>query len=418
MSPETPFLNRSLAQHLADTFGTPCYVYSQTRLEEQARHMLAFPAAYGLTVRFAMKASPSAALLKLFKKQGLAIDASSGWEVRRALRVGFKPNDISLSTQQLPDDLAELLDLGIEVNACSLAQVQRLGEVRPGRAIGLRFNPGKGSGGNGKTNVGGSDSSFGIWYEQAEAAKKIAADHQLKVVRIHTHIGSGSDPAVWQAVSESSLALVERFSEVTCLNLGGGYKVARVTGEKTSDPAVIGVPVREAFVKFAERTGRKLKLEIEPGTFLVANAGAVLARVVDRVTTDQRCFLKLDTGMTELLRPSLYGSQHPITIWPAQDKGTESAVVVGHCCESGDLLTCAPGESETLAPRLLPVAAAGDLVVIGGAGAYAAAMSAKNYNSFPEAPEILLDLQQQPHLIRRRQTLEQMLANEIIPEGI
>lgn len=418
MSPEAPFFNRNTAQLIADTYGTPCYVYSQTRLEEQARQMLAFPAAFGLTVRFAMKASPSLALLKIFQKLGLEIDASSGWEVRRVLKAGFKPSQISLSTQQLPDDLEALLDLGIEVNACSLAQVQRLGVLRPGRTIGLRFNPGKGSGGNGKTNVGGSDSSFGIWYEQADEAKKIAECYQLKVVRIHTHIGSGSDPAVWQAVSESSLALVERFPDVTLLNLGGGYKVARVAGEKTSDPAVIGVPVREAFVQFAARTGRKLKLEIEPGTFLVANAGAVLARVVDRVTTDQRCFLKLDTGMTELLRPSLYGSQHPITIWPAQDQGTESVVVVGHCCESGDLLTCAPGESETLAPRQLPVAAAGDLVVIGGTGAYAAAMSAKNYNSFPEAPEILLDSQQKPQLIRRRQTLEQMLANEILPEGI
>jgi diaminopimelate decarboxylase len=415
VSRETPFLTQAQARAVAEAHGTPCYVYDQGRLEAQADAMLAFPSAFGLTVRFAMKACPTAAILRLFHRKGLHIDASSGWEVRRAIRAGFEPARISLSTQELPADIAELLALGIEVNACSLHQLERIGAAAPGRAVGLRFNPGRGSGGNGKTNVGGSDSSFGIWHEWAGEAAAIAARHRLRVTRIHTHIGSGSDPAVWQAVSESSLALVARFPDVVALNLGGGYKVARMDGEKGTDPQVIGLPVRAAFERFAAEHGRRLRLEIEPGTFLVANAGAVLARVVDAVRTDTRTFVKLDSGMTEILRPSLYGSQHPVAFWPAADRGRVPTVVVGHCCESGDLVTCAPGESETLAPRDLPVVAPGDLAVIGGAGAYCAAMSAKNYNSFPEAPEVLLGNDGQARLIRRRQTLDQMLANESVP---
>ena len=415
MSRETPFLTQAQARAVAEAHGTPCYVYDQGRLEAQADAMLAFPSAFGLTVRFAMKACPTAAILRLFHRKGLHIDASSGWEVRRAIRAGFEPARISLSTQELPADIAELLALGIEVNACSLHQLERIGAAAPGRAVGLRFNPGRGSGGNGKTNVGGSDSSFGIWHEWAGEAAAIAARHRLRVTRIHTHIGSGSDPAVWQAVSESSLALVARFPDVVALNLGGGYKVARMDGEKGTDPQVIGLPVRAAFERFAAEHGRRLRLEIEPGTFLVANAGAVLARVVDAVRTDTRTFVKLDSGMTEILRPSLYGSQHPVAFWPTADRGRVPTVVVGHCCESGDLVTCAPGESETLAPRDLPVVAPGDLAVIGGAGAYCAAMSAKNYNSFPEAPEVLLGNDGQARLIRRRQTLDQMLANESVP---
>ncbi len=415
MSRETPFLTQAQARAVAEAHGTPCYVYDQGRLEAQADAMLAFPSAFGLTVRFAMKACPTAAILRLFHRKGLHIDASSGWEVRRAIRAGFEPARISLSTQELPADIAELLALGIEVNACSLHQLERIGAAAPGRAVGLRFNPGRGSGGNGKTNVGGSDSSFGIWHEWAGEAAAIAVRHRLRVTRIHTHIGSGSDPAVWQAVSESSLALVARFPDVVALNLGGGYKVARMDGEKGTDPQVIGLPVRAAFERFAAEHGRRLRLEIEPGTFLVANAGAVLARVVDVVRTDTRTFVKLDSGMTEILRPSLYGSQHPVAFWPAADRGRVPTVVVGHCCESGDLVTCAPGESETLAPRDLPVVAPGDLAVIGGAGAYCAAMSAKNYNSFPEAPEVLLGNDGQARLIRRRQTLDQMLANESVP---
>ena len=414
-----PFLSPTAASAIAAAQGTPCYIYDQATLEAQADAMLAFPNAFGLTVRFAMKACPNASVLRLFAAKGLHLDASSGYEVRRAIKAGVPAERISLSSQELPADFAELLLLGIHVNACSLLQLERIGQARPGQSVGLRFNPGRGSGGTGKTNVGGPDSSFGIWHEWAEQAQAIAAQYKLKVVRIHTHIGSGSDPVVWQEVSAASLALVLRFPDVVTLNLGGGYKVARVATEKGTDPQVVGAPVKLAFEKFAAEHGRSLRLEIEPGTFLVANAGAVLCRVQDVVSTGTREFLKLDSGMTEILRPSLYGSQHPVYLYPAQPTGrTREYVVVGHCCESGDLISCAPGEPETLAARALPEAVAGDLVVIGGAGAYCAGMSTKNYNSFPEAPEVLLQARGQFQLIRRRQTLEQILQNETSPTGL
>lgn len=412
------FLKPDLARLIAHEHGTPCYVYDQVSLESQADAMLGFPNAFGLTVRFAMKACPNAAILRVFLAKGLHFDASSGWEVRRAMLAGVPADRISLSSQELPEDFVELLRQGVQVNACSLLQLERIGQALPGHEVGLRFNPGRGSGGTGKTNVGGPDSSFGIWHEWADRARDLAAAHRLKVVRIHTHIGSGSDPAVWQEVSAASLALVGRFPSVTTLNLGGGYKVARVSSEKGTDPAVIGVPVRAAFEQFARTDGRRLRLEIEPGTFLVANAGAVLSKVQDVVSTGAREFLKLDSGMTEILRPSLYGSQHPVHLYPASSRGGDrDYVVVGHCCESGDLISCAPGEPETLATRRLPEAAAGDLCVIGGAGAYCAGMSTKNYNSFPEAPEVLVGRDGRATLIRRRQTLAQILQNETPAEG-
>ena len=407
------------ARQIAEAHGTPCYVYDEATLEAQADAMLAFPNAFGLTVRFAMKACPNASILRLFAQKGLHFDASSGFEVRRAIHAGVSPDRISLSSQELPVDFVELLNKGVHVNACSLLQLERIGQALPGRQVGLRFNPGRGSGGTGKTNVGGPDSSFGIWHEWADQAQAIATRYGLQVVRIHTHIGSGSDPLVWQEVSAASLALVRRFPSVQVLNLGGGYKVARVAAEKGTDPQVVGAPVRGAFEKFAQEDGRRLRLEIEPGTFLVANAGAVLCRVQDVVSTGLREFIKLDSGMTEILRPSLYGSQHPVHLYPAQPTGrVRDYVVVGHCCESGDLISCAPGEPETLATRALPEAVAGDLCVIGGAGAYCAGMSTKNYNSFPEAPEVLLRRDGRFSLIRRRQTLEQIFQNETSAEGL
>ena len=413
------FLLPDQARQIAAAHGTPCYVYDQATLEAQADAMLAFPNAFGLTVRFAMKACPNATVLRIFARKGLHFDASSGWEVRRAMLAGVPADRISLSSQELPDDFVALLNKGVHVNACSLSQLERIGKALPGHEVGLRFNPGRGSGGTGKTNVGGPDSSFGIWHEWADQARALVKQHGLKVVRIHTHIGSGSDPVVWQEVSAASLALVAGFPSAQTLNLGGGYKVARVATEKGTDPQVVGAPVKVAFEKFAQADGRRLRLEIEPGTFLVANAGAVLSRVQDVVSTGARDFLKLDSGMTEILRPSLYGAQHPVHLYPAAPAARRrDYVVVGHCCESGDLISCAPGEPETLATRSLPEAAVGDLCVIGGAGAYCAAMSTKNYNSFPEAPEVLLRRDGAFALIRRRQSLEQILQNEQPAEGL
>ena len=127
-----------------------------------------------------------------------------------------------MASQEFPDFFPELVRAGVRVNACSLNQLELYGAAFPGTEVGLRFNPGLGSGGTGKTNVGGSDSSFGIWHEQVPEVQALLAKYKLKAVRIHTHIGSGSDPAVWQRVSGMSLDLCRKFPDVHTLNLGGG----------------------------------------------------------------------------------------------------------------------------------------------------------------------------------------------------
>jgi diaminopimelate decarboxylase len=412
-----PFLDAATANRVAALAGTPTFVYHLPSLEENARTVLSFPHPFGFTVRFAMKAAPNAAFLRLFHSMGLHIDASSGPEVHRALAAGIPPHEISLSSQELPEDFAHLWQQGIQINACSLRQLELLGEAHPGAGVGLRFNPGAGSGGTNRTNVGGPSSSFGIWHEFLPQVHDILNRHHLCPVRIHTHIGSGSDPAVWLKVASMTLGLVREFPGVGVMNLGGGFKVARVAGEKATDLLEVGEPVADLIANFATETGTRLHLEIEPGTFLLANAGGLLSRVQDVVDTGAEGyhFIKIDGGMTEVLRPSLYGAQHPIHLFSEGGPDVEPwpAVVVGHCCESGDILTPAPGEPEMLSPRLLPPARPGDLCWIGGAGAYCSAMATKNYNSFPEAPEVLLDANGTPHLIRQRQPLEQIWANEL-----
>lgn len=437
---ESVFLTPESAKSCIDVAGgTPLYAYSMDKLNKAADDCLAFPNAYGLTVRYAMKACPNGAILKLFNKKGIHIDASSGYEVRRAMENGIPPENISLSTQELPADFAELVDMGVKINACSISQLERFGKhyAGTGQKVGVRVNPGVGSGGFSKsttgfskTNVGGPSSSFGIWHALVEdgTVPDIVEKYGLTVERIHTHIGSGSDPEIWQQVATKSLSFCKIFPTVTACNLGGGYKVGRNPGEPSTNLQEIGGPVTEAFKTFSEENdGRELKLEIEPGTYIVAMAGALVSSVQDKVITTGdggHVFLKMDAGMTDVLRPSLYGAVHPLTILPGSGKtedvgsDTESVVVVGHCCESGDLMTPLPGEPESLGEREMRKAEIGDIIVMDGSGAYCAGMSTKNYNSFPEAPEVLVADDGTAHLIRARQPVEQIWANECTPEGL
>mmetsp|Transcript_16990 Transcript_16990/g.33922 ORF Transcript_16990/g.33922 Transcript_16990/m.33922 type:complete len:489 (-) Transcript_16990:43-1509(-) len=437
---KSAFLTPESAAAAIEAVGSPLYAYSLDMLEEFAAKCLAFPNAYGLTVRYAMKSCPNGAILSLFNSRGIHIDASSGFEVRRAMAAGVPADHISLSTQELPNDFAELIDMGVKVNACSLSQIERIGKhysaAGTNQIIGIRVNPGVGSGGFSssttgfsKTNVGGPTSSFGIWHDLLTdgTVPTMVSKYGLIVERIHTHIGSGSDPKIWQSVASRSLSFCKIWDTVTSCNLGGGYKVGRNPGEPTTDLQEIGAPVTNVFRDFAAETGRELRLEIEPGTYLVANAGALVCTVQDKVFTTgdgSHTFLKLDAGMTDVLRPSLYGAVHPITILPgsgkSSDVGTESesVVVVGHCCESGDLMTPQPGEPESLGERSLRKAAIGDICVMDGSGAYCSGMSTKNYNSFPEAPEVLVDADGKPHVIRSRQSLEQIYQNEEKVDGL
>ena len=413
------FLSKEKILEIQSTFGTPVFVYDQRILEEQAEKALNFPNAFGLTARYAMKACPNSSVIRVLNRAGLHIDASSGYEAQRAIRAGVPPQHIQITAQQLPNNLKELLDQEILFNACSLHQLRSFGQIKPKSEVSIRVNPGLGSGHSQRTNVGGPSASFGIWHEHLDKVIEIAKHFELRITGLHTHIGSGSDPEVWQKCAQLTLDVASRLPEITRVSLGGGYKVGRMLGEQSTDLNIAGQPIVAEFENFAKNYGRELHLEIEPGTFFVANAGALITSVIDIVNTGKQGyqFLKVDSGMTELLRPSLYGAQHPIVVVPQKEESNNTAnyLIAGHCCESGDILTPEPDNPDGLQPRELLEATIGDAVFIGGSGAYCSGMAAKNYNSFPEAPEVIVDGNGSLHLTRRRQTLEQIVFNEEIP---
>ncbi len=408
------FLSPEEVEKIAEQWGTPVFVYDEATLQKQAQKALAFRAPFGLTVRYAMKANLNSHVLSVLTDLGVAIDASSSFEAERAMITGVAPEKVLITAQELPKSLTALVERGVQFDACSLYQLEMYGQQFPNTNVSIRVNPGVGSGHSTKTHVGGPASSFGIWHEYADKVKAIAAKHRLTINRLHTHIGSGTDPVVWMKVARLSLDQVRAFPDVTILNLGGGFKVARMHEEEATDLQQISGPVAGALEVFYEKTGRQLQLEIEPGTFLVANAGALITTIHDIVDTGQGgyTFLKIDSGMTEILRPILYAAQHPLVVLNDRPAMYERYVVVGHCCESGDLLTPDPAGADVVTTRLMQRAAIGDRLVIEGVGAYCAYMSAHNYNSYPLSAEVMRRTNGAMIEIGRRQTLEEMLQLE------
>jgi len=425
MKPLFDTLSPDQAIEIARKYSTPVYVYSESLLQHQAQAVLSFPNPFGLTVRYAMKALPTRGILRLFHRRGLHIDASSYYEVLRAQYAGIPSKHILLTAQELPSigELQPFLRHGGLVTASSLNQLEYLASTFPGIALSLRFNPGVGSGQYQQVNVGGSSSSFGIWHEDILVVSDILREYGCIASLIHTHIGSGTEPGIWKQAAELSLRIVDKFPSAHTLNLGGGFAVARMPDEKEADLQQSGKEIKEALLDFQQRSGRKLTLEIEPGAYLVAQAGVLLSQVIDVKATDTGNFIVVNSGMTEVARPALYGAQHPLAVIsrrkktllpaPSAERSTKSYVVAGHCCESGDVWTLAPGNQNAVLPRELPLPEIGDMVMLGGAGAYCSGMNLAGYNSFPAAAEVLLGTEGTLRLLRRRQSLDRLIQDEV-----
>jgi diaminopimelate decarboxylase len=387
------WLSVTRARELAAQHGTPLFVYSREWLLARAGELLSLELPFGHVVRYAVKANPHPEIIRLFDGAGLEFDASSSYEASELLAQGIAGVKISLSSQQSAHNLPELLAAGVHYAATSLHQLELFARVAgPGNEVALRVNPDiDGGGHNRRTSTSGVASAFGLWHEYLGQALKLAKSKRLVISRLHMHIGSGADPAVWGRAMDSALAIVRQMPEVTTLNIGGGYKVARVDSEAEADMGEIGRVFVGRLSAFAKATGRKLQLELEPGTWFVAHAGVLLSRVDDIVDTGAGGynFLRLDTGMNDIIRPAMYGAQHRIEVLNNASK-SENYLVVGHNCETGDILTPAPGDPEHIAPRRMHKAEIGDLVMIADTGAYCASFSTKGYNGFPAAKEILI----------------------------
>lgn len=371
---------------------TPRYEYSRSDIQSRITYLKGLQAPYGLIVRYALKANPFPPIVKMMDRADIHFDASSSYEAEELLKQGIPGPHISLASQQSPHNLEKLLKAGILFVATSPKQLDLfLSAKNHPTVVGVRINPAIGSGHNNRTSTGGKSASFGVWHEYAPLLLKKTREVGVTIDRLHMHIGSGADPKVWGEVIRRALNITEQFKDVISLDIGGGYKVRRYGEEKETDMVnVLNVFSNELRV-FQKKTGRALRLEIEPGTYFIAHAGTLVAHVDDIVDTGKKgyTFLRLNTGMNDFLRSTMYGARHRIEVIN-NVKTTKKYVVVGHNCESGDILTPVQGNPEEIEPRMLNEAGIGDEVRIYDVGAYCAGMRARGYNSFPDAKEIMV----------------------------
>lgn len=371
------------------------FIYDLDGMAGRAEYLQSAEMPYGLTVRYAFKANHHPGITDCFDRLGLSFDASSVGEAQRLLSYsGVEGDKISLSAKVLEDglDLRGVLARGVRPVATALDHIDLLGKIGAEMGfsnIGLRPNPGEGSGMYNQTNVGGPASSFGIWKDYMPEAIERAARAGLTIDRIHTHIGSGVDPKMWRKVMRNSLSIVELFPEATTLDIGGGYKVARMPDEEPTDMDEVFEVFGEELASFADRTGRELHLEIEPGTWLVATDGVTVTEVKTVSRTSEYDQLTLGVGMNGLLRIPLYGAHHPIEILNDSDEWVKYAVF-GPNCEAGDLLTPVKNKPGHIEPRELRKARKGDLALIRATGAYCMSMSPLQYNDVPIPQETVV----------------------------
>lgn len=414
-----PFIGGLSVSELADRYGTPTYVYDASTIRRQFQSLRAFD-----LVRYAQKANSNLSILRLIRELGGTVDAVSAGEIVRALEAGFDPGahppGIVYTADVLDQPSQELIrQRHIHVNLGSLDLFEPYAELQGSNEITIRINPGFGHGHGPKVNTGGPWSKHGIWFEDLHACRQHASRLGLCISGFHVHIGSGSDLQHLSEVARTAGKFAgELGGDLEMLSCGGGLPIPYRMTDRTMDLDRYFACWDGARRGLERDLGRAIRLEVEPGRFLVAESGWLISRVLSTKRIDGRLFYLLDAGFNDLIRPAFYGAYHPIYLGKTganqvPEERWEEVVVAGPLCESGDVFTQSDGGK--VEPRRLPPAIAGDLVVIGCAGAYGFSM-ASNYNSKPFAAEVLID-GDDVRLIRRRQTLAELMALEqMVPE--
>jgi diaminopimelate decarboxylase len=406
-------LNAANLLPLAQRYAGPFWAYDAAIIQQRIAQLSAFD-----VVRFAQKACSNIHILRLMRAAGVKVDSVSLGEIERAIAAGYQPGgeDIVFTADVFDQPtLARIAELKVPVNAGSVDMLHQLGEVSPGHAVWLRINPGFGHGHSQKTNTGGENSKHGIWHSDLPLALAAIQQHGLRLVGLHMHIGSGVDYAHLQQVCDAMVDQVMTFGQdLQAISAGGGLSIPYRVGEEAIDTQHYYGLWNGARERIAAHLGHAVKLEIEPGRFLVAESGVLVSQVRAVKAMGSRHFVLVDAGFSDLMRPSMYGSYHHISLLPVEGRAlgdeTVESVVAGPLCESGDVFTqLEGGKVET---RALPAAQVGDYLVFHDTGAYGASMSS-NYNSRPLIPEVLFE-NGAAREIRRAQTIEELLALELI----
>jgi diaminopimelate decarboxylase len=389
---------------ICEQFGTPVFVYDAEKIISQLRSLQADFSGTNMKIKYAAKALTNLSILKLIKKHGAGADVVSILEVHLALKAGFTANEI-MFTPNCADysEIEEGVKLGVAVNIDNLSYLKKFGEQFGNTfPCGLRLNPHIMAGGNLKISTGHSHSKFGISIHQLPQIKELITQYNIQVNGLHIHTGSEiSETEVFLKIADIFFSVARDFKDLRFIDFGSGFKVAYKEGDVVTNMADVGLKLSTAFNEFCEHYGRKLELWIEPGKYLVSEAGTLLAKTTVVKSTPSVNFVGVNTGLNHLIRPMMYDAYHNI-INVSNLRGAEKVyTVVGYICETDTLG----------ADRKISEVTEGDILAIRNAGAYAFSM-ASNYNSRLRPAEVLV-INGEAKLIRERQSFEDLVRGQV-----
>ncbi|WP_396194690.1 diaminopimelate decarboxylase [Flavobacterium sp.] len=392
---------------LSQEFGNPLYVYDAEKIEFQYKRLAnAFSKVEKLRINYAMKALSNISVLKLLKNLGSGLDTVSLQEVQLGLHAGFTPDKIIFTPNGVSfEEIEAVAQLSVQINIDNLSVLEHFGTKYPKVPVCIRINPHVMAGGNENISVGHIDSKFGISIYQIPHILRIVENTKMHINGIHMHTGSDIlDIEVFLYAAEILFDAAKQFKDLDFLDFGSGFKVPYKKGDIETNIEELGKKLTKRFMAFEKEYGRELTLAFEPGKFLVSEAGYFLATVNVIKQTTSTVFAGIDSGFNHLIRPMFYGSQHSIENI-SNPKGKERFyTVVGYICET-----------DTFASnRRITEIHEGDTLCFKNAGAYCFSM-ASNYNSRFKPAEVLWK-DGKGHLIRQRETFEDLLQNQIMVE--
>ncbi|MBC9795496.1 diaminopimelate decarboxylase [Sinomicrobium weinanense] len=397
-------MNNQDLLHIAREFGNPVYVYDAEKIISQYQRLTgAFGKVKNLRVNYAAKALSNISVLKLLNNLGSGLDTVSVQEVQLGLQAGFKPEDIIFTPNGVSlEEIEEVAALGVQINIDNLSILEQFGTKHPDIPVCIRINPHVMAGGNTNISVGHIDSKFGISIHQIPHLLRIAENTNMHINGIHMHTGSDIlDIEVFLYASEILFETAKQFKDLDFIDFGSGFKVPYKEGDIETNIEELGKKLTKRFNDFCKEYGKDLALAFEPGKFLVSEAGYFLAEVNVVKQTTSTVFAGVDTGFNHLIRPMLYGAQHEIVNISNPGGRDRFYSVVGYICET-----------DTFANnRRIAQITEGDILCFKNAGAYCFTM-ASNYNSRFRPAEVLW-YKGEAHLIRKRETFEDLVRNQV-----
>lgn len=397
-------MQNSQLLEIAKDFGSPVYVYDANIIETQYKRLTsAFNTVKQLKINYAVKALSNISVLKFMKQLGAGLDTVSIQEVHLGLAAGYKAKDIIFTPNGVSLlEIETVAKLGCQINIDNLSILEQFGTKHPETPVCIRINPHVMAGGNTNISVGHIDSKFGISIHQIPHILRIVENTKMNINGIHMHTGSDIlDIDVFLYASEILFETAKNFKNLQFIDFGSGFKVPYKTGDIETNIEELGQKLSQRFNEFCKEYGRPLTLAFEPGKFLVSEAGQFLVNVNAVKQTTSTVFAQVDSGFNHLIRPMLYGSQHEIRNISNPEGRERFYSVVGYICET-----------DTFANnRRIAEINEGDILAFSNAGAYCYSM-ASNYNSRYRPAEVLV-FNGQAHLIRKRETFEDIINNQV-----